>query len=72
MSDNTQSDPMNELLTERKRELEQVRDDATARLEEINLLLGKIADGRTRVRRRLREAVVPGNGASEQAAEAAG
>lgn len=52
MSD-SMDNPLIEHLRERARELQQVRDDATARLEEINGLLATFADGRTRVRRRL-------------------
>ncbi len=59
MSDTPQSDPVLLHLRERKLELEHVVDDATARLAEIDALLATFADGRTRVRRKLKEAPAP-------------
>lgn len=67
MSDNTE-DPIMVHLRERKAELEKRITDATARLGEIDGLIDMLLDGRSRVRRRLKEVVtalpfVAGNGA---------
>ncbi len=64
MSDNA-DDPVLAHLRARQAELQEVRADATARLAEVELLIATLQDGRTRVRRRLKEAAPPGNGASE-------
>ncbi len=64
MSDTTE-DAVIQHLRERKACLEQIIADSRARLEEVSGLLATLADGRTRVRRRLKEAAPPSNGASE-------
>jgi hypothetical protein len=69
MSDTPQSDPMLDHLRERKAELVSTIHDAGQRLVEIDALLAMFLDGRTRVRRRLRDAA-PGNGTAEQPQEA--
>jgi len=61
MSDSNIDDPVLQHLRERKAAL---RDDATARLMEVDALLTALSDGRTRVRRRLVAQLRPG----EQAA----
>lgn len=60
-------DPMLDHLRNRERELGQVIDDATARREEVRDIMRSLEDGRTRVRRKLKEVtlVVPGPCASE-------
>ncbi len=66
MSDSI-DEPMAAYLRARRAELEQARADAVARIEEVDLLLQQIGDGRSRVRRRLRGevTVLPGNGAAD-------
>ncbi len=67
MSDSN-DDPMLAHLRERKAQLLSVIVDNTARLAEVDDLIAILADGRTRVRRRLKGEVVvvlPGNGASD-------
>lgn len=72
MSDSTE-DAVIQHLRDRKASLEQIITDSRARLDEICGLLTTLADGRTRVGRRLKEVKlgvafnVPGNGASEPA-----
>lgn len=68
MSD-TNDDPMLAHLKARRRELATRLDGIRERLAEIDELLSVLADGRTRVRRKLKEVtlgVVTGNGAAEQ------
>lgn len=66
MSDSTE-DAVIQHLRDRERDLTRVIVDATARREEVQMLIATLHDGRTRVRRKLKEVtlVVPGNGASE-------
>jgi len=57
MSDSIE-DPVLQHLRERKRELEDRITDARARLAEVDGLIASLGDGRTRIRRRLKEAPV--------------
>jgi predicted CopG family antitoxin len=50
------TDPVLEHLTERKRELSDALAMYAGRLAEVDLLIDKITDGRSRVRRKLRVA----------------
>ena len=59
MSDNSIEDPVLQHLRERKRELEDRITDARARLAEVDGLIASLGDGRTRIRRRLKEAPAP-------------
>jgi|SoimicmetaTmtLMB_FD_contig_31_4171958_length_367_multi_3_in_0_out_0_1 hypothetical protein len=59
MSDAHTDDPVLAHLRERKATLEGVAADTMARLAEIDALLATFADGRTRVRRRLKEIPAP-------------
>ena len=58
MSD-TDTDPVLAHLRERKAALEAMATDIKARLEEVSDLLDRLSDGRTRVRRRLKEVPAP-------------
>jgi hypothetical protein len=58
MSDTT-DDPVIVHLRERKAELLLQRSEVDARLAEISDLLDRLSDGRTRVRRRLKEVPAP-------------
>lgn len=68
MSDSTE-DAVIQHLRDRERDLTRVIVDATARREEVQMLIATLHDGRTRVRRKLKDVVTlgvaPGNGASE-------
>jgi hypothetical protein len=55
MSDTNTDDPVLLHLRERKRDLEIYAAETAARLAEIDGLITTLGDGRTRVRRRLRE-----------------
>lgn len=69
MSDSTE-DAVIQHLRDRERDLTRVIVDATARREEVQMLIATLHDGRTRVRRKLKDVVTlgvaPGNGAAEQ------
>jgi len=62
MSDSNIEDPVLQHLRERKRELEDRITDARARLGEVDGLIASLGDGRTRIRRRLKEAPAPADG----------
>ncbi len=66
MSDSN-DDPVIQHLRDRKAALEQTITDSRARLEEVQMLIKTLSDGRTRVRRKMTGDVVvlPGNGAAD-------
>jgi hypothetical protein len=70
MSDTNTDDPVLDHLWQRKRDLEISAAETAARLAEIDRLLKTLGDGRTRVRRKQKDAAAPGTGTAEQPQEA--
>jgi hypothetical protein len=67
MSD-TDTDPVLQHLRDRAAELIGIIENATAKLEEVRALITVLSDGRTRIRRRLREVPPPPDSAPGDAA----